>query len=503
MGSKKGDGISGGQVWDAIQALQPDQLPLITGYLKEAKQRQEDVFSDPSGERFDGLVDDDDMAEFEVDTEARDVITFGPQPGPQELLLLCVYTYIMFGGARGGGKTFAVILFLHQHALRYGRASKSIVFRRTYPELEDFREQGLAVLPLLGWTYRVGDRIFLHPSGAFIKLRFLEKDKDADKYQGHNYSVIVIEESGNFKDRAPLNKLRACLRSAAGAKLHWIETCNPGGVGHDQVKARWIEPAPPLTPFADPLTGESSIFIPSKLSDNKLLLENDPHYANRLKGSGPEWLVRAWLHGDWDTSPAGNVFNRSKFKTYTHLMPFSFIAQAWDTAYEEGEENDYSVCTTWGIGPHAYYLLDMYREKVPYPDLKRMVATLAARWGAQAIWVENQSSGRSIVQDLRRNPVGGGMRLPIIPVQIPGDKVAKAVSVTPIIDNGLVYIPENAPWKDVFLNELSSFPNTTNDDIVDSVTIALTKLVQYTNRLQKIGQGGRHGRKMANGFMAR
>ena len=120
-----------------------------------------------------------------------------PSLGPQTVLLACPYTEIFYGGAVGGGKTYGVMLDWCQHAEIYGEYAKGVLFRRSYREIEDFLSKCKTVMPKLGWNFLVGQKKWIHPSGAELKLRFIETDDDADKYQGHEYSWICIEELGN------------------------------------------------------------------------------------------------------------------------------------------------------------------------------------------------------------------------------------------------------------------------------------------------------------------
>ncbi len=105
----------------------------------------------------------------------------------------------------------------------------------------------------------------------------------------------------NFPDPTPIMKLKATLRSASGVPTGFRCTGNPGGPGHQWVKGRYIDPAPRgYAPIIDDETGLQRVFIPAKVADNPILLDNDPAYVARLKASGSPELVRAWLEGDWD-----------------------------------------------------------------------------------------------------------------------------------------------------------------------------------------------------------
>jgi intein/homing endonuclease len=113
--------------------------------------------------------------------------------------------------------------------------------------------------------------------------------------------------------------------------------------GNSWIKARFIDPAPPYTPHRDPITGAMRVFIPAKVSDNQLLLKNDPGYVDRLKGSGPPWLVRAWLDGDWNIIAGGmfeDVWNSSLHVVKPFVVPSSWYV---DRAMDWGSSRPYSV----------------------------------------------------------------------------------------------------------------------------------------------------------------
>lgn len=144
---------------------------------------------------------------------------------------------------------------------------------------------------------------------------------------------------------------------------------------------------------------------------------------------------------------------------------FRRIIQSWDTAFKTKEANDFSVCTTWGETDTGYYLLDIWKDKVEFPDLKRMVVALAAKWNPHGILVEDKASGQSLIQDMR-----AATRLPIIPIRPTVDKVARANLITPIIEAGKVFLPEGHPEVPAFVISSSQFPNAAHDDDIDSVT---------------------------------
>lgn len=402
---------------------------------------------------------------------ANQEIVWEPQPGPQTYLVTCPVPDIFFGGARGGGKTFGMIGVWLSHAQRFGKCARGIWFRRTNPELEEAERIMAEIFPKLGAVWSVGRRTWFFPNGATLKLRFLEKDADADKYQGHGYTVALFDELGTWVSPYPVDKIRATLRSGDGVPTQLIGSGNPGGLGHEWIKKRYIEPAPPLTPFRDETTGTIRVFIPSRLEDNPALMRNDPTYVDRLRASGPAYLVRAWLNGDWNAAPDGGIIKVQWFKRY-RVPPDRFVRviQSWDTAQKGKDVNDYSVCSTWGEIATGIYLLDVFRKKMEYPELKRAARSIAERWNPHEILIEDKGSGTSLIQDLRAET-----RLPIISIEPEGDKILRASAESPAIEAGTVFLPESAGWLIDYEAEIGQFPLAANDDQMDSTSQALKR----------------------------
>lgn len=254
-------------------------------------------------------------------------IVWSPQPGPQQALLSCPAYEVMFGGARGGGKTDACLGEWAIHADKYQKHAKGVFFRHTLPQLEEAIARSQQIYTPLGAKWLEQAKTWKFANGAVLKFRFLERDKDAENYQGHSYTRLYFEELTNWADPAPIFKVMATLRSGAGVPCRMRASANPGGPGHHWVKQRYIDPAPNgYTPIVDKVTGQTRVFIPSKLTDNRILTTNDPEYINRLRGSGSEALVRAWVNGDWSVID-GAYF--SQFDPDRHsIKPFS-IPMHW------------------------------------------------------------------------------------------------------------------------------------------------------------------------------
>jgi predicted phage terminase large subunit-like protein len=144
------------------------------------------------------------------------------------------------------------------------------------------------------------------------------------------------------------------------------------------------------------------------------------------------------------------------------------VVQSWDTASKAGQLNDYSVCTTWLVRDKAYHLIDLHRERLEFPALKRRVRELADLHRPDAILIEDKGSGTQLIQDLEWDGQ------PCIGITPEGDKVVRAHAQTARIEAGQVRLPASAPWLDDFKHEVLGFPNGRHDDQVDSMVQFLT-----------------------------
>jgi predicted phage terminase large subunit-like protein len=144
------------------------------------------------------------------------------------------------------------------------------------------------------------------------------------------------------------------------------------------------------------------------------------------------------------------------------------VIQSWDTANKVSELSDYSVCTTWGIRAKQIYLLDVFRQRLEFPELKRAVKQRAALFNASVILIEDRASGTQLIQELRSE----GLHQ-VKACKSAKDKVMRMHAQTPRIEGGFVYLPRQAPWLAEYLHELTTFPAAKYDDQADSTSQAL------------------------------
>lgn len=174
----------------------------------------------------------------------------------------------------------------------------------------------------------------------------------------------------------------------------------------------------------------------------------------------------------------GHLVKRAWFRSYQpedRPQSFDQIIQSWDTANKASELANYSVCTTWGVKGKQSYLLHVYRKQINYPDLKRAVIDQWQLWHATVIVIEDRASGTQLIQEL----VAEG--LPVQGVISTDDKTLRLHAQTAFIENGFVSLPQEAPWLETYLHELTSFPGCKHSDQVDATSQALKWIKEAVN----------------------
>ena len=196
---------------------------------------------------------------------ATEIITWRPQLGPRAIAIDARYAIdeLFLGGGRGGGKSdYLLGDFLAD--VHQGANWQGVLFRRTYPELDELIRRSHVIYR--GAEYKVGKHEWRFPSGATLKFRHIDSVHDAAHYQGHAYQWIGWDELTNWPTLQPYDLLKATLRSAHNVKgMRVRATGNPGGPGHTPVKQRFVDVAEPMTPYVDPMTGMSRVYVPARI----------------------------------------------------------------------------------------------------------------------------------------------------------------------------------------------------------------------------------------------
>lgn len=163
----------------------------------------------------------------------------------------------------------------------------------------------------------------------------------------------------------------------------------------------------------------------------------------------------------------GNLIKLDWFKRYDDVpMDTGYYVQSWDTASKNGTENDFSVCTTWRVYRDLWYLVDVYRKKHMFPELKQAILNQRDLFKPKQVLIEDASSGTSLIQDLRNK----GINITSVNVQKGLNKEQRAEQASMPIFEGSVFIPHKAIWLAELEHEIHAFPNGKHDDQVDSMT---------------------------------
>lgn len=382
-----------------------------------------------------------DTARLEDGTLAP--VAWRAQDGPQSALIACPCFEVFFGGARGGGKTDGVLGDWLVHSDKYGPDAIGLMVRRERTQLIETIERSRAIFTPIGAKFHEQEKMWRMPGGGRLRFAYLERDADADSYQGHSYSRVYIEEAGTFPDPMPINKLKATLRSGAGVPCGMRLTGNPGGPGHQWVKARYIDPAPMgmkiiLEPFKNPWTGEivqkDRVFIPSKLGDNHYL---GGEYVATLQMLGNETLVKAWLEGDW--SIVDGAFFDTWSATKHILRPFE-IPESWTKfrSMDWGFSRPFSV-GWWAIAGDNY---DTSEKIIPRGALVRYREWYGSN-GQPNVGLRMNAAdvGRGILERETGDRIAYGVIDPAAFAQDSGPSIAEQMSAVKLGDRRLSWSP--------------------------------------------------------------
>ena len=302
------------------------------------------------------IVDVESITEVFKD-DIEQAVVFAPNEGPQTEFLAASETDVLYGGAAGGGKSYAMLV----DPLRYAHraAHRGLIIRRSMPELRELIDKSRELYPKAfpGCKYREVEKMWNFPSGAKIEFGFLERDADVYRYQGQAYSWIGFDEITHLPTEFSWNYLASRLRTTDSEIIPYMRcTANPGGVGAHWVKKRYIDPADYNESFegSDGLTRK---FIPAKLDDNPYLAK-DGRYEKMLMALPPTQRKQL-LEGNWDVNE-GAAF--TEFNLEDHVIPPFEIPINWERV--KGIDYGYaseSACVWATIDPSDGTLI-VYRE---------------------------------------------------------------------------------------------------------------------------------------------
>lgn len=246
-------------------------------------------------------------------------IKLGKSQPKQREFMLASAKYVAFGGARGGGKSWAVREKAKRLALKWA-GIKILIIRKTYTDLRDNHILPLrADLPDELAPYKEADKAFVFVNGSRIKCSYFANESDALQYQGQEYDVIFLEEATQFSEMV-FNVLKACLRGANNFPKRIYLTCNPDGIGFLWVKRLFVS-----REYQKGENPEDFVFIQSLVDDNEILMRKNPDYVSQLD-SLPEGMRERWRYGSWDVAE-GQYF--SEFRRDIHTIEPIPLPREW------------------------------------------------------------------------------------------------------------------------------------------------------------------------------
>ena len=361
------------------RSRKPKPTYLLQNKLTSARQKVKKLGELQSAVKRKRVLTDDlvEIAPKQLREEIeRNEVAFKPNPGPQTEFLASPENDVLYGGAAGGGKSYALLADL----LRFAHVSdhRALLLRRTLAELTELIEKSKQFYPVAfqGAVFKEAKSMWVFPSGATALFSYLDKDADVTRYQGQSFTWIGVDEITHYPSPYVWDYLRSRLRTTnPDIKTYMRATANPGGPGHSWVKKTYIDPAPQNKPFwATDITttkvlrypsthstnaGEPLFtrkFIPARLTDNPYLLHSGEYEMMLL--SLPEVERKRLLDGDWDIAEgaAFSEFNR----TYHVSDPFE-IPRGWYRVRAADYGFTSPSCVLWGALDHDDNLW-IYRE---------------------------------------------------------------------------------------------------------------------------------------------
>lgn len=340
--------------------------------------------------------------------EVKEDIIFKANEGPQEDFLAAGDTDVLYGGAAGGGKSYAMLVDPLRFAHR--AAHRGLILRRSMPELRELIDKSRELYPKAfpGAKYKEVEKLWNFPSGAKIEFGFLERDADVYRYQGQAYSWIGFDEITHLPTAFAWNYLASRLRTTdPEIEVYMRCTANPGGAGANWVKKRYIDPAPANVSFrgGDGLTRK---FIPARLQDNPYLAE-DGRYEQMLN-SMPPTQRKQLLDGNWDVAE-GAAF--TEFNPFEHVITPFEIPLHWERI--KGIDYGYaseSACVWGAVDPSDGTLIiyrELYRKGLLGTDLASMLTEMEYEdpFSVQGVldtacWSRTGTTGPTVGETLQR-----------------------------------------------------------------------------------------------------
>lgn len=373
-----------------------------------------------------------------------------------------------YGGAGGGGKSFAMLMAALQYVDVPGYAA--LILRRTYKDLakpKAIMDVANSWLAKTDAKWNDNEHTWRFPSGATLTFGYLEAEKDKYQYQGGSYQFIGWDELTQFYE-SQYRFLFGWLRKPEGmdVPLRVRAASNPGGVGHDWVKQRFLIEH-----------NRERVFLSAKLADNPYL--NADEYRQSL-AEMDSVTRRQILDGDWSARQSGGKFQREWFEVVDAAPAEARYVRYWDMAATEAKADadpDWTAGSLMGRTKQGlYYIKDMRRIRATPARVEELIKQAAKLDGEKTrIYMEQEpgASGVHVISYYRKTLAG----YTFYGERPTGDKETRANPLSSQAEGGNVKLVRG-PWVTAFLDEAEAFPSGSHDDQVDAASGAFAILTK-------------------------
>ena len=252
-------------------------------------------------------------------------------PFQNRVLLVPEKFDLFLGGGRGGAKSFTLAILALRHLEQYGAKGKVLYLRRSHKGCADFQSLCLDLFgPIYGAALRFNaqEGLFRFPNGGTLEINQLESQSDFSKYHGRSFTLLLLDEVGQYPTPELLDRLRSNLRGPKDMPIRCVYAANPGDVGHQWIAKRYVFAAAPWELFTEKSSGRPFIYAPSTFLDNPYIDQDE--YRRQLSASCPSdpELLRAWLEGDWSVA-RGAYFAAVLEESRNAVAAWSQLPKGW------------------------------------------------------------------------------------------------------------------------------------------------------------------------------
>ncbi len=457
-------------------------------------------------------------------------IEIKPQPGPQEAFLSSSADIVIYGGAAGGGKTWALLFEPLRHY--QNKAFGAVIFRRTYPEITNegaLWDESVNLYSLLGARPVKGD-LYWDFGGAKISFAHLQYDDTVETWKTSQIALIEFDQLETFtayqfwymfsRNRS-LCGVKPYVRATANPEPGWLADLLDWWIGEDGYarldrtgvirwfirgdndELIWADNKKELQEkySKDP---KSMTFLLATIYDNKILMEKNPEYLANLQAlplvERERLLGDAKRGGNWKIKPsAGKVFNRSWFKIVEAVPAEGVVVRRWDFAATEKElvkdDPDYTASCLMLAVNGSYYILDATAERISPAELDRTYENITrqdqVRFTGQSRrylsrW-EQEPGSAGKRESWRMTKQMAGIDAKGLPSA--GDKLVRAKPLAAQAEIGNVYLLAG-PWNERWLNHMHGQPDLPHDDEMDAASGAFGDLTHQAGRQKAVSRQG-------------